>query len=64
MGEDKVELEYNGFTDELVTVDVKITKWEGVELEKPLYMECNGPWVYPRNSKEPLGYGVTKDRKR
>ena len=64
MGLEKVNMEFDTYTDDLVTTDIKINKWDGVHLENPLYLECNGPWLYPRNSKEPIGYHHIKTRKR
>lgn len=62
VGHNDIAMDFNVHTADLIEADVLIKKWAGVNLERPLCLECNGPWHYPRNSEEPYGKDILKKR--
>lgn len=55
-GLDQMEMQFNVQTPNIFfEVDILITKFNGVELKKPLAVEVNGVYHYPRNSEDKLG---------
>lgn len=45
-----------------IEVDVLVKEYAGVKLEKPLAIEVNGVHHYPRNSEDPIGKDLLKEK--
>ena len=55
-GLDQMEMEFNKQTPQIAyEVDILIKTYNGVVLTKPIAVEVNGVYHYPRNSEEVLG---------
>jgi hypothetical protein len=56
-------MEANVLTPEtLQDVDILISQYQGVTLKRPIAVEVNGLFHYPRNSELPLGKDLIKTR--
>ena len=55
-----MEVNFNVLSASLLEIDIKITKYKGIILKKPIAIEVNGLHHYPRNSEQPLGKDLLK----